>query len=735
MPTFWSTSTQVHLSISKPLPTSGTASTRQSTAAPTPVDEPTTRLSVADEILVEDPLIDSESSRHLSFLGTRQDMPFFMARVGRDLFHHLFDSQIPREKRPGRLHLPGSSEQSSSETTTSTPATDMSIDGQDSLDARSLPLDSLHSTSGRLIKRPTSPSAISTQSARLSGSAADSSFAVRRQAHLTPSTPSTPVLARTPPLTPRSLSLTVNLSKASFLPMPDKSSKPQDILITVFFNGEFVASRLVPTRVVKGVMNLDELTQTFSGRKVDRTTEHKWVLVPPGQNPDGALRTLKRSKGAYAGSGERWSQISAALLAEAEVWGAGKDDDAGVMEQYLKSLALLNMPADVEALQKVGGQKYGIIDIVIAVGIGKKDPPSQHYLREPRRYLQPRISGNSNSVMGDLSSLKISKVEAPDLFTGAPARPLHAFARPTFASRQRRRGNAISQDSVTRPTSDLRPLSTSGPVSKPTGRRDAKASKNDGFPKTLSNTIPVSGPQGHAFDLSFMPAGATLPKLQHSLPSSTISSLQTPSPMLPPTALPTATPVRHSESPALERSPAQALGPLTTPTGPTALSAPTGSKRKRGDPLKRDDDAAPRKRPRAARKTGTGVTPAKVPADTPSVILHPQPSTSSGTKSPATPATTPSTQPSPTPALLLGAPKATGPPSGPAKTQLWTPSALNDDCLVTYATQGEAWTTLGGLGVSSAAAAVPAVYGPCRSERGGSFQASGVLMGVRFVVG
>lgn len=186
---------------------------------------------------------------------------------------------------------------------------------------------------------------------------------------------------------PQALCLTVQLSKRSFLPNPYRGVKKIpvfDVKIDIYFNGELCASAYVPERH-RSESGIAELTQRFGGRRIDRLLERPWTIVPSGQNADGSLREHKSSQGGYVGAQQRWSAISELLKAEAEKGGRNKWGDLSVLGDYLQNLSKLEMPKEVEELQKPGGANYGIIDVVLTTGCGKKDDPDVGYLSKPTR--------------------------------------------------------------------------------------------------------------------------------------------------------------------------------------------------------------------------------------------------------------------------------------------------------------------------------------------------------------
>lgn len=113
------------------------------------------------------------------------------------------------------------------------------------------------------------------------------------------------------------------------------------------------------------------------------------MYVPPGQNPDESIREHKRARGAYAGASPRWEAISQMLEAEAGSMGEGEDGGYPVLGEYLSSLVKLQMPPEVEEMQKVGGAKFGVIDVVVIAGKGHKDGASGTMLLEPTHLRNP----------------------------------------------------------------------------------------------------------------------------------------------------------------------------------------------------------------------------------------------------------------------------------------------------------------------------------------------------------
>ena len=186
---------------------------------------------------------------------------------------------------------------------------------------------------------------------------------------------------------PHALTLTVLLSKASFLRTYDRRLEryiTQDVKIDVFFNGELCASTYVPERYRGYANSQTELTQQFSGRRIARLAQRPWILISPEQDNVGFLKKNRRStEGASAK--QRWEALSSALGVEAEKWGKNSHGELPVIGEYLASLAKLEMPSEVEGLQRSGSPNFGVLDVVIISGKGQKDDSSTPYLSEPTR--------------------------------------------------------------------------------------------------------------------------------------------------------------------------------------------------------------------------------------------------------------------------------------------------------------------------------------------------------------
>ena len=122
----------------------------------------------------------------------------------------------------------------------------------------------------------------------------------------------------------------------------------------------------------------------FTGQRIGRLVEKPWIIIPPGQNPDGSPRYYYGSgKEAFAGARPRWRTLADALMVEADNAGRNPIGERSVLGEYLESLASLTMPFEVESMQRAGNAKFGVLDVVITWGRGSKDDAAHPYLSAP----------------------------------------------------------------------------------------------------------------------------------------------------------------------------------------------------------------------------------------------------------------------------------------------------------------------------------------------------------------
>ncbi|KAF2662404.1 hypothetical protein K491DRAFT_177562 [Lophiostoma macrostomum CBS 122681] len=180
---------------------------------------------------------------------------------------------------------------------------------------------------------------------------------------------------------PKALVLYVTLSEKSFLPS-FKDGKHQHLLIDVFFNGILASSVLMHLRDIGG--GVKSFDQMFAGTRAHNLAERPWVILPSAQHKD--RNSAGRDHNLSASS--RWQQICAALMKEANERGLDRSGKRSPTGDYFESLANMKMPEDVEHMQSPGGQLFGVIDMVITAGSGKKT--DEGYMWEPSRLRDER---------------------------------------------------------------------------------------------------------------------------------------------------------------------------------------------------------------------------------------------------------------------------------------------------------------------------------------------------------
>ncbi|KAF2493910.1 hypothetical protein BU16DRAFT_528101 [Lophium mytilinum] len=293
------------------------------------------------------PLDNGEDGGLVHFLGKYGNMPFLMVHAGAGLFKDGLSQEI---------HATRASERRSSNGVKMVSASPASRDG-----------DSKGEKAKDGLQDDVDPVSITTRSK--------------------PSINSVPTASSDADLAPQALCLQVYLSPDTFLldPMASAKETNRDIKIDVFFNGVFANSGFIPGRD-RYIYNRGT-SALFSGERFHLLMERPWIIVPPGQEADGSLRgTIKKSKAlSCITAEERWNQIGAALLAEADILGYDKRGDRPPSGNFLESLANMKMPGAVDAMQKPAGPKFGVIDVIISVGQGNKHSHTAPYIKEPTR--------------------------------------------------------------------------------------------------------------------------------------------------------------------------------------------------------------------------------------------------------------------------------------------------------------------------------------------------------------
>ena len=198
-----------------------------------------------------------------------------------------------------------------------------------------------------------------------------------------------------PQMEPLALSVDVLLSSRTFA-QANHSSSDLTVKIEVFFNGVLTHSHMVSHRDAKTAAQ-KPLHIVFGGSRAGMLAERPWVILPPGQDADGSLRGLRRS----LGPAQRWEEVAAQLRKEGEERGYNEKGMRAPTGDYLESLAGLGVPERVMGMQRAGGRKFGVVDVVVTSGRGSKRGfgesnvngaagASLGYVREPVRLVDLR---------------------------------------------------------------------------------------------------------------------------------------------------------------------------------------------------------------------------------------------------------------------------------------------------------------------------------------------------------
>ena len=175
---------------------------------------------------------------------------------------------------------------------------------------------------------------------------------------------------------PQALALHIKLSDKAFY---SGFTGKTHLKIEVLFNGQLSACSLVHTNDIRS--GAKSLHQIFAGYRVDFLAERPWVLLPPFTTADGGTRRFHKT----ITPSERWEELSAALLKEVKKRGTDKCGESPPSAEFLYALANMQMPQCVLNMQKPGGRKFGVVDVVITAGVGNKLTTGTNYLKSPQR--------------------------------------------------------------------------------------------------------------------------------------------------------------------------------------------------------------------------------------------------------------------------------------------------------------------------------------------------------------
>jgi len=168
--------------------------------------------------------------------------------------------------------------------------------------------------------------------------------------------------------------MVTQLSTSSFSRRTNGCS--EDLKIEVFFNGTMTGCAYVSQR---DKSSSNALTLRFSGRRTNRVLERAWIYgeLTSAVGEDKEVVEARRLK--------RWIDICAALRTEADTVGFDGEGLRPPSGDVLEGLA--NMPLPEPAMGSCGavGARFGVIDLLITLGDGKKFGTAEGYLTNPRR--------------------------------------------------------------------------------------------------------------------------------------------------------------------------------------------------------------------------------------------------------------------------------------------------------------------------------------------------------------
>ncbi|KAH7112518.1 hypothetical protein B0J11DRAFT_186104 [Dendryphion nanum] len=186
---------------------------------------------------------------------------------------------------------------------------------------------------------------------------------------------------------PQALVLHIELTEKSFHTMPG-ATRPQHLMIDVFFNGILASSVLVHLRDIK--TGAKSFEQIFAGVRCKHLAEHPWVIFPPS-----ATEHFQGDSSTQAVI-DRWERISRMLRDEADARGVNRLGERSPSGEYLKNLAQLEIPASLSAMRQ-NGPSFGTVDLVVTSGYGNKTTVS--YLKRPARLVDHRYTRMSKESL------------------------------------------------------------------------------------------------------------------------------------------------------------------------------------------------------------------------------------------------------------------------------------------------------------------------------------------------
>jgi len=204
---------------------------------------------------------------------------------------------------------------------------------------------------------------------------------------------------------PKALTLVTQLDSSTFC--RTKYGTSDDIKLDVYFNGRFENCRYLASRDKRSAA---ECAIRFSGRRTHRVLEKTWTFqptLPSNSTKANALVMPEQDR-------TRWNHICEALHKEADTVGFLSDGSRPPTGNMLQSLSQMPLPEQLTALHGGLDQSFGVIDLIVSLGEGKKFSTKEGYLHEPERLQDTRLE-----VFGVVKDMVQRASNVPD----APSTP------------------------------------------------------------------------------------------------------------------------------------------------------------------------------------------------------------------------------------------------------------------------------------------------------------------------
>jgi hypothetical protein len=208
---------------------------------------------------------------------------------------------------------------------------------------------------------------------------------------------------------PKALALHVKLSDKTYV--SGLYNQKTSLKVDVFFNGTLSACLFIPIHDIRSGAKSNH--QVFAGTRIDFLAERPWVILSPEVAADGSVRQNNTT----ATVEQRWRHLCQALQTEARERGTDEEGNRPPTAEFLDALATMQMPEQVRSMQKPGGKTFGIIDVVVTAGEGRKLTSGVGYLKAPKRMIDesylfvPGADGNTVHQRTDVSGKRESGAE------------------------------------------------------------------------------------------------------------------------------------------------------------------------------------------------------------------------------------------------------------------------------------------------------------------------------------